>query len=55
MIWYRLDENGRAFSDSLSAKVAHEAAREIEKELGHEKVIGPYDREQGTPRPRAAT
>ena len=51
VIWYRLDENGRAFSDSLSAKVAHEAAREIEKELGHEKVIGPYDLEQGTPRP----
>jgi hypothetical protein len=51
VIWLRVDENGRAFSDSLSAKVAHEAAREIERELGHEKVIGPYDREQGTPRP----
>ena len=51
-IWSRLNlETMRAFPDGLDAKVAHAAARKIEIELGLEKVIGPFDREPGTPRP----
>ena len=34
--------------------MAHTAAREIEKELGLQKTIGPLDREPGTPRPPRA-
>jgi hypothetical protein len=52
VIWSRLNpENMRAFADGLDAKVAHAAARKIELELGLEKVIGPFDREAGMPRP----
>jgi len=55
VIWTRLDvENMRAFPDGLDWKVAHTAARKIEKELGLQKTIGPLDREVGTPRPPRA-
>jgi hypothetical protein len=55
VIWARLNpETMRAFPDGLDWKVAHTAAREIEKELGLQKTIGPLDREPGTPRPPRA-
>ncbi len=54
VIWYRLNEQGRPFSDRLDAKVAHAAAREIENELGLQRVVGPFDREPGQPRPPRA-
>lgn len=55
VIWTRLDvEKMRAFPDGLDWKVAHTAARKIEKELGLQKTIGPLDREAGTPRPPRA-
>ena len=54
VIWFRLNENGRPFRDGLDAKVAHTAAREIEKELNLEKVISPLTREPGQPRPPRA-
>jgi hypothetical protein len=54
VIWYRLDDNGRPFSDSLDATVAHPAAEKISYELGLEKVISPLTREPGTPRPPRA-
>lgn len=54
-IYSRIDlENMRAISDSLDAKKNHAIAREIEREFGLQKTIGPYDREQGTPRPPRA-
>jgi hypothetical protein len=55
VVYSRIDtERMRALPDSLDAKVCHGAARKIEIELGLEKVIGPYDREPGTPRPPRA-
>jgi hypothetical protein len=54
VIWYRLDDNGRPFSDSLDATVAHHAAEKISYELSLEKVISPLTREPGTPRPPRA-
>lgn len=54
VMWYRLDDNGRPFSDNLDAKVAHRAAAKISWELGLEKVISPLTREPGTPRPPRA-
>jgi hypothetical protein len=54
VVWYRLDDNGRPFSDSLDATVAHHAAKTISYELGLEKVISPLTREPGTPRPKRA-
>lgn len=55
VIWARLNpETMRAFPDGLDWKVAHIAAREIEKELGLQKTIGPLDREPGSPRPPRA-
>jgi hypothetical protein len=54
VMWYRLDDNGRPFSDNLDAKVAHRAAAKISWELGLEKVISPLTREPGTPRPKRA-
>ena len=55
VIWLRVDlENLRAFPDGLDWKVAHAAAREIEKELGLQRTIGPLDRPPGTPRPKRA-
>jgi len=54
-IYSRIDiENMRAISDSLDAKKNHAIAREIERELGLQKTIGPYDREAGAPRPPRA-
>jgi len=54
-IYSRIDlENMRAISDSKDARKNHAIAREIERELGLQKVIGPYDREPGTPRPPRA-
>lgn len=54
VMWYRLDDNGRPFSDSLDADVAHRAAAKISWELGLEIVISPLTREPGTPRPPRA-
>ena len=55
IVWSRIDlENMRAISDSNDARRNHAIAREIEREFGLEKVIGPYDREPGTPRPKRA-
>ncbi len=54
-IYSRIDiENMRAIPDSLDAKKNHAIAREIEREFGLEKTIGPYDREAGAPRPPRA-
>jgi len=54
VIWFRIQDNGRPFSDKLDAKIAHQAARRIENELGLEKVISPLTRDPGTPRPERA-
>jgi len=55
VIWSRVDlENMRAFPDGLDAKIAHTAARKIELQLGLQQVVGPFDREPGTPRPKRA-
>jgi hypothetical protein len=55
VVYSRIDsERMRALPDGLDAKICHGAARKIEIELGLEKVIGPYDREPGTPRPPRA-
>jgi hypothetical protein len=47
-------ETMRAISDSHDARKNHAIARRIEREFGLRKVIGPYDREPGTPRPKRA-
>jgi Relaxase/Mobilisation nuclease domain len=47
-------ETGKTISDSFDAPKNHAIAREIEREFGLQKVIGPYDREPGTPRPKRA-
>ena len=55
VIYSRVDtERMRVLPDGLDAKVCHAAARRIENELGLTKVIGPFDREPGTPRPARA-
>jgi hypothetical protein len=54
VIWYRLDDTGRPFSDKLDAKVAHRAAEKISHEMGFEKVVSPLTREPGAPRPERA-
>ena len=55
MVWSRIDtEHMRALPDGLDAKLCHAAAREIERELGLQRVVGPFDREPGTPRPKRA-
>jgi hypothetical protein len=55
VIYSRIDvEHMRALPDALDAKVCHAAARRIESELGLTRVIGPFDREPGTPRPPRA-
>jgi len=55
VIYSRIDaEHMRALPDGLDAKVCHAAARRIENELGLQKVIGPFDREPGMPRPPRA-
>jgi len=54
VMWLRVDENGRPFSDKLDAQVAHRAGEKIAHELGLEKVISPLTREPGTPRPERA-
>jgi hypothetical protein len=52
VIWLRLNlETMRASPDGLDWKIAHTASRKIANELGLQKVIGPLDREPGTPRP----
>lgn len=54
-IYSRIDrETMRAISDGNDARKNHAIAREIEWKLGLQKVIGPYDREPGTPRPPRA-
>jgi hypothetical protein len=54
-IYSRVDlETGKAISDSHDARKNHAIAREIERELGLEKVIGPYDRDPNAPRPERA-
>jgi Relaxase/Mobilisation nuclease domain len=51
-IYFRVNlETGLTISDSYDARKNHAIARQIENELGLQKVVGPYDREQGTPRP----
>jgi hypothetical protein len=53
--WSRLDaEKMRAVRDDLDWKVAHQAARQIEWELGLQRTSGPLDRAPGTPRPKRA-
>ena len=55
VVWSRIDtEHMRALPDGLDAKLCHAAAREIEQELGLQRVVGPFDREPGTPRPKRA-
>lgn len=55
IVWSRTDiENMRAISDSKDARKNHAIAREIEQELGLQRVTGPYDREPGEPRPKRA-
>jgi hypothetical protein len=55
VVWSRIDaENMRLIADSFDAKICHAASRKIEIELGLEKVVGPFDREPGTPRPPRA-
>jgi len=55
VIYSRIDaENMRTLPDGLDARVCHAASRRIENELGLEKVIGPFDRQPGTPRPPRA-
>jgi hypothetical protein len=54
-IYSRIDlQNMRAISDSNDARKNHAIAREIEREFGLQKVIGPYDLEAGMPRPPRA-
>lgn len=54
-IYLRVDlETGRTISDSHNARKNHAIAREIERELGLQKVVGPYDRDVETPRPERA-
>ncbi len=48
VIWYRLDEQGRPFSDKHDAIIAHTAGEKIAAELGLEKVISPYARGRRT-------
>jgi hypothetical protein len=55
IVWSRIDlETMRAIPDSHDARCNHAIAREIERELGLERVTGPYDREPGEPRPKRA-
>jgi hypothetical protein len=55
IVWSRIDlEEMRAIPDSHDARRNHAIAREIEQELGLERVTGPYDREPGAPRPKRA-
>jgi hypothetical protein len=55
VVYSRIDaEHMRALPDGLDARVCHAAARRIENEFGLQKVIGPFDREKGTPRPARA-
>ena len=54
VIWYRLDEQGRPFSDKHDAIIAHTAGEKIAAEFGLEKVISPLTRDEGTPRPERA-
>lgn len=54
-IYLRVDlETGKTISDSHDARTNHAIAREIEREFGLQKVISPYDREAGAPRPPRA-
>ena len=54
-IYFRVNlETGKTISDSHDARKNHAIAREIEREFGLQKVIGPYDREEGAPRPKRA-
>ncbi len=55
LIYSRIDlETGKTISDSFDARKNHAIARQIEQELGLQKVIGPYDLEAGMPRPKRA-
>jgi hypothetical protein len=55
LIHGRIDlETGKTISDSHDARKNHAIARQIERELGLQKVIGPYDLEPGMPRPKRA-
>ncbi len=47
-------ETGKAISDGNDAKTNHAIARAVEWEFGLQQVIGPYDREPGTPRTEPA-
>ena len=54
-IYFRVDlETGKTISDSHDARKNHAIAREIERELGLQKVVGPYDLESEKPRPERA-
>jgi hypothetical protein len=54
-IYFRVNlETGKTISDSHDARKNHAIAREIERELGLQKVIGPYDREPDKGRPERA-
>ena len=55
VIWSRIiGEEGRAWPDSLDAKICHAAAREIERELGLERTVSPLDKDREGPRPPRA-
>jgi hypothetical protein len=55
IVWSRISvETGKTISDSNDARKNHAIARAIENEMGLEKVISPYDREEGQPRPPRA-
>lgn len=54
-VYFRVNlETGKTISDSHDARKNHAIAREVERQLGLQKVIGPYDRQPGTPRPERA-
>jgi hypothetical protein len=54
-IYFRVNlETGKTISDSHDARKNHAIAREIERELGLQKVIGPYDRDRDGTRPERA-
>lgn len=55
VIWSRIVlEEGRAWSDALDAKICHAAAREIERDLGLERTVSPFDKDRDGPRPPRA-
>lgn len=52
VVWSRVNlDTLKAWRDGNDAKVAHAAAREIERELGLQRTIGPFDKEPDAPRP----